>query len=146
MHRSAGSLRDKSPHDITAMGVFLVFGAAMATLAGATLVWPGTSLDRIWTLNNLTHRRLAPYGRSIGIPFLLLGVTLTIAAVGWFRGRLWAWRLAVAIIALQVLGDIINSIMGDAIRGVIGFGIASALLFYLLRADVKSAFAPGGHA
>jgi hypothetical protein len=32
------------PRGITAVGVFLFFGATMASLAGTTLTWPGTSL------------------------------------------------------------------------------------------------------
>ena len=34
-----------------AIGLFLLFGMTMAALAGTTLVWPGTTLDRIWVLN-----------------------------------------------------------------------------------------------
>ena len=34
-----------------AIGVCLYFGAAMAFLAGTTLLWRGTLLDRLWILN-----------------------------------------------------------------------------------------------
>jgi hypothetical protein len=40
----------KSHTGITAMGIFLFFGATMASLAGATLTWRGTILDRMWAL------------------------------------------------------------------------------------------------
>lgn len=76
-----------------------------------------------------------------GILFLLLGVALAIAGAGWFKRRLWGWRLAVAVIATQVLGDLVNALRGDVVRGAIGFAIAGALLFYLLRSEVRAAFA-----
>jgi hypothetical protein len=128
---------------MTAMGVFLFFGAAMASLAGTTLLWPGTALDRAWTLNPQAYRDLAPLGRMIGIPFLLLSAALFAAGVGWFRRRLWGWWLAVALIAAQVLGDIVNLFLGRIAEGATGFVISGALLAYLLLPRVRNVFRIG---
>ncbi len=86
---------------MTGIGTFLLFGAVTASLAGASLVWRGTALDRMWTLNP-------------------------------------------AVIATQVLGGAVNIFMGRIVEGGIGVAIAGALLFYALRADVKSVFQRGG--
>jgi hypothetical protein len=128
---------------MTAMGIFLLFGAVMASLAGTTLVWRGTALDNMWALNPRAYKELAPFGRAVGIPFLLLSFALAVVSIGWFKYRLWGWRLAVAIIATQVLGDLVNAFMGDVVRGSIGFPIAVAVLVYLLRSEIRSAFASG---
>ena len=136
-------IRENSPRGLGAVGTFLFFGAIMASLAGTTLLWPGTVLDRMWALNPRTYRELAPFGRVIGIPFLLLGVALTVAGIGWFKGCLWAWRLAVVIIATQVLGNLMNIFLGRIVEGAIGITIAGALIFYLLRSEVRAAFARG---
>jgi hypothetical protein len=112
----------------------------MAALAGTTLVWPGTVLDNIWALNRPAYKQLALAGRPVGVLFLLLSATLLAAAVGWFQRRLWGWRLAVVIICTQVAGDIFNFVRGDHLRGGIGLAIAGALLFYLLRPNVRTAF------
>jgi len=90
--------------------------------------------------NARAYKELAPVGKTIGIPFLLLGITLAIAGVCWLNRRVWGWRFAVAIIATQVLGDFVNALRGDLVRGLVGFLIASALLVYLLNARVRAAF------
>jgi len=131
---------------MTATGVFLLFGALTSSLAGATLVWRGTTLDRMWTLNPRAFRELAPYGKAIGIPFLLLGVTLAVAGIGWFKYRLWGWRLTVGVVATQVLGDLVNLFSGHIVEGGVGVAIAGALLLYLLSANVKAVFASREHA
>ncbi len=123
------------------MGIFLCFGATMACFAGTTLLWRGTVLDRAWKLNPTAYQQLAPLGLPAGILFLFLSAALAAAAIGWFRRRLWGWRLAVAIIAIQVAGDLVNVIRGDFVKGGIGVVIAGALLFYLLQPKVSMAFA-----
>jgi hypothetical protein len=130
----------KMPRGITAVGVFLFFGAAMASLAGTTLAWPGTFLDRLWVLNPTAHKQLATFANSAGILFLLLAAVLAMAGTGWFKHRLCGWRLAVAVIATQVLGDLINFLRGDYLRGSVGFSVATPLLFYLLRPVVRAVF------
>jgi mannose/fructose/N-acetylgalactosamine-specific phosphotransferase system component IID len=123
-----------------AIGVFLVFGACMAAFAGTTLVWPGSALDKIWALNKAAHTQLSSAGSSVGGLFFLLSLTLIAAAVGWFKHRVWGWRLAVGIISAQVVGDLVNLLRGDLLRGGSGLTIASALLFYLLRSNVRTRF------
>jgi hypothetical protein len=44
------------------------------------------------------------------------------------------------IIAIQVLGDIVNCVRGDWLRGGVGVVIAGALLLYLARPKVRGVF------
>lgn len=110
----------------------------MAALAATTLMWSGTILDRIWALNPKAHLQLAPLGSRLA--FLLLALALAVAAIGWFQKKEWGWRLTVCIIAIQVLGDLVNLTGGDYIRGGIGSVIAGALLIYLCRPPVRALF------
>jgi hypothetical protein len=123
------------------MGIFFLFGALMATLAGVTLVWRGTALDGMWALNPRAYNQLAPYGKTIGIPFLLLGITMVISGIGWLKRRAWGWRLAAIVIVTQVLAHFVTALMGDVTRGIVGVIISGALLVYLLRPQVRAAFA-----
>ena len=94
--------------ELKAVGIFLFFGAVMASLAGISSVWRGTALNTIWTLNPRAHSELAPLGKPIGLLFLSLAAALAIAGTGWLKRRRWGWQLAVVIIGTQVLGDITN--------------------------------------
>lgn len=133
-------MRVKLTPAMTAVGAFLVFGACMSGLAGMTLVWRGTTLDRIWALNPAAYRKLAPFGGTVGPLFLLLSATMAIASVGWFKRRFWGWGLAVGVISAQLAGDSINLARGDLVRGGAGLAIAGALLLYLLRPTVRTTF------
>jgi hypothetical protein len=109
--------RRKAPPGATAIGLFLFLGATMAALAGTTLVWHGTTLDRIWASNPTAYQQLAPFGWPVGTLFLLLSASMAVAGVGWLRRRYWGWCLAVVIITAQVLGDLVNLFRGDFLRG-----------------------------
>jgi len=127
----------RKPAAFVAIGIFLCFGAATASVAAIPLLWPGTSLDRLWTLNPKAYRELLPYGIAPGFLFLLLGAILGVASIGWFRRYLWGWRMAVTIVAIQILGDVVNCVRGDWLAGATGALIAGAALLYLLRPDIK---------
>ncbi len=132
--------RSSHSFGLTAMAVFLVFGATMATLAGITLLFPGSFLDPIWRLNPEAGEQLRQLGRGIGIAFLGLGAAMVAAAIGWIKRRFWGWALAVIIIASQVLGDLVNAMRGEFWKGAAGVVIAGALLAYLIRPNTRSAF------
>ena len=72
--------------------------------------------------------------------FFLLSAALATAGIGWFQRRLWGWRLAVAIIATQVAGDLVNAFRGELVKGATGVIIAGALLLYLTPPSVRGAF------
>jgi hypothetical protein len=125
---------------IIGIGLFLIFASSMAALAGTMLIWPGTVLDRLWSLNETAYAELRKAGSYIGPLFWALSVVLIGAAVGWFRQRVWAFRLTVAIVCTQVAGDLVNLARGDFVRGAVGVFIAGALLLYLLRSNIRTAF------
>jgi len=128
------------PRGFSAVGVFLCFGATMAAFAAFTLLRPGTVLDEAWKLNPTAHAQLAPLGIPVGLGFLLLVMVLAVAAVGWFRHRLWGWILTVVVLGTQVAGDALNLFRGDLFRGVAGVLIAGLLLLYLLTPRVRACF------
>lgn len=112
----------------------------MAGLAATTLLYPGTVLDRAWMLNPAAYRQLSPLGSKVGILFAVLSAALVLSGLGWFRHRLWGWKLAVAIIVTQILGDMMNLARGELFRGATGIIVAGALLLYLFSHRIRAAF------
>jgi|SRR5215813_8164428 len=133
------------PRGMTAIGIFFLFGAAMASVAGFSLTRPGTILDRLWRLNPRAYIDLAPLGKTVGFLFLLLAVMLMFAGVGWLKRRRWAWYLAVVIIGAEVFGNLVNVFVGRVLQGMIGATIATTLLFYISRRMCVDAFVKPKH-
>jgi hypothetical protein len=132
----------RSPLGVTGTGALFLVGALAALLAGVSLVWSGTALDRMWNLNPRAYQKLAPFGKIVGVPFLFLSVALATTAIGWFKRRLWGWSLAVIMIAAQVLGNLVNLFRGQLLEAAIGLTASGALLIYLCRPRVRALFFP----
>lgn len=127
------------PAGFLPLGIFFFFGATMAAYAALTLLKPGTSLDRAWTLNPVAYAQLLPLAPLIAVPFALLSLLLLLAGLGWFRRRRWGWILGTAIIALNLAGDLIHLAMGDW-KSVVGVVIAGLLLVYMTRPAMRYFF------
>ena len=89
-------------------GVLGFATSAFTACSQRSLAGPnGTLLDNLWAL-------------------LLLAVGLLFAAVRWLKWR--RWRLMVAIIGTEVLGNLANTLAGHDAQGVASVTIAGALL------------------
>jgi len=128
------------PFGFTAIGVFFVFGAVMASYAATTLLVPGTPLDRLWALNRNGHDQLLQIGRVGSLLFAILALSMCFAAIGWFRRRAWGWTLGTAIITVNMLGDLGQIAFGERWKGILGAAIAGMLLIYLSRPSVRNYF------
>ena len=128
----------------TAVGIFCFFAMIMALYAAITLLHPGTVLDGLWSLNPDAHRQLVLFRKPAGALLLVVAAVAVITGIGWFRRRLWGWRLAVVGISTQIVGDCVNLIRGDFLRGGAGVLIGAALLLLLLSNKVKKNFNPAG--
>ena len=135
-----GTDENDRPRGFVAIGVFFVFGATMAAYAAATLLKPGTVLDRLRVLNKTGHTQLVSLGKGVALGFVVLSALLCAAAVGWFRRRYWGWALGTTIIAINAAGDLVNGLRGEYLGGAVGVAIAGLLLFYMTRSGVRKYF------
>jgi uncharacterized membrane protein (DUF2068 family) len=94
----------------------------------------------MWRLN--PKARVAFAGLE-GWAVLLLGVVClacALSAVGLWKGRRWGHRLAFGVLAVNLVGDVVNSVLGTEPRAVFGIPVALALLVFLSSRRVRSFF------
>jgi hypothetical protein len=128
------------PGGITALAIFFGAGALISLTSFVSLSSPGGPLEPIWRLNPRAHEAFGHMG-----PFaLLLMATLFVAcgftAVGLWSGKRWGYRLAVTLLAINLLGDIVNVVLGVEPRAIVGVPIVIALLIYLGRRRARAYF------
>jgi hypothetical protein len=116
---------------------FFAIATCILLGVGATLLWPGSKLEVIWKLYPARRSLLLPYACG-SVPFLILAIVMVYASIGCFRGRIWGWRLAVAIFLVNGLSDVTQIFMGHFLEG--GIGVAAAGVIYLSRPHVRGAF------
>lgn len=110
----------------------------MAVLAGSSLLFPNSFLDRLWTLNPPAAAAFRSVGWISGALLIALGVATAAAGVSLLRREKWAWWFAVALFAINGCGDLVSLfVMGDVLKGASGVVIAVAFLFFLSRPAVR---------
>ncbi len=134
------SISTPRPVGISLLSAFFGFGTFASSLAAIALLFPGSFLEPVWQLNPRGHDGFVKIGALA--PPLLLPVSLACAAAafGLFRGRRWGLRLAVALLLVNLAGDLINASLGNDRRTLVGVPIVALLLWYLASRRVRDFF------
>ena len=94
----------------------------------------------MWRLNPRGREglgTLGPWGAA------LLGaasLACALSAAGLWRGARWGRRLAIAVLVVQLAGDLLNVVTGVDRRAAFGLPVALALLLYLSGRRVGAYF------
>ena len=90
-------------------------------------------MDSLWILNPEARVAFQSLGKW-SIPLMLgVGISCLLAAVGLWCGTVWGNRLGVAILFVNIIGDLMNVATRRDYRALIGLPIAGAMIFYLAR-------------
>jgi len=129
------------PIGLVLLSSFFVFGSVMAFLALMGLLLPGGLLEPIWRLNPEAHTALRNL-RMWGVLLMsAVAIACALAAIGlWIRAQ-WGLRLAVGILAVNLLSDVLTAVTRGDLRTLIGVPIGAAMIFYLLRLHARRQFA-----
>jgi hypothetical protein len=118
---------------VIVLSFFFVFGATMSGLTFLMLLLSGSALDVLWRLNPRAHEGLS----VMGWPALLLMGTVSLAcitaAIGLWRCTRWGLWTALAILALNLLGDSANVLFTGDKRALIGLPIGGVMIWYLIE-------------
>lgn len=128
------------PVGIFLIAIFFALATCVLVGVGTALLFPHSALETVWRVYPARRAMLMPYRSWLGPGFLALAVAMASASVGCFVHRKRGWQLAVAIFAVNGLGDAAQLAMGHLLEGGIGVAAAGAILFYLFRPGVRRAF------
>lgn len=128
------------PSGITALAAFFAFGTLASGLSAISLLTPGGPLEPIWRLNPRARQDFA--GMGGWAPLLLGAVCLACAAAacGFFGGRRWGYRLGVALLLVNLTGDLVSGALGAEPRAIAGIPVVALLLWYLSSSKVRAFF------
>ncbi|HEU0272962.1 MAG TPA: hypothetical protein VFQ83_00345 [Candidatus Udaeobacter sp.] len=110
---------------------FFAFGATMCFLTVVLLVFSGTNLDWLWSLNPEARVAFRSLGNWSIVLMSFVGSGCALAAIGLCRGTVWGIRLGMAILLINLIGDLVNAVTRRDYRSLIGLPIAGAMIFYL---------------
>jgi hypothetical protein len=128
---------------VSIVTVFFVAAALIAALVGTSLLFPGTVLDRMWTLNEPAYVAFRLLGKVSGVALMAVGILSAATAAGLLQRSRWAWQLGLGIFAFNGLGDVVGfGMTRDLLKSGSGVLIAALFLIALSRRKVRIYFAP----
>jgi hypothetical protein len=124
-------MKQRVPLGIRLLAALFAFGASMCALMIVLLLFPGSALDQLWQLNPEARSFFQSMGRMSALLMAVVGAACASAAIGLARGRRWGRRLAVVILAVNVVGDLANALLRHDYRSLIGLPVGGAMIIYL---------------
>jgi len=114
------------------MSVFFAFGATMSGVTVYLLLFPGSPLDRLWEFNPRAHEGFARVGAWATLLMAIICAACITAAAGLWHCKRWGLWAAIAILAINLLGDTLNVLLLHDWRTLIGLPIGGMMIWYLL--------------
>ncbi len=122
------------PAGMKVLVVFFAFGATACAVTVAALLTPGGKLDIVWRLNPEAHLGFQKIGTALSVLLMfVVGTACAWAAVGLARQKEWGRRLAIGILAVNLIGDSVGAVMRHDPRTLIGLPIGGAMMAYLWK-------------
>ena len=132
--QNGNTSRQCMPIGMKLLAAFFTFGAAACAVTVAALLAPGGVLDLVWRLNPDAEGGFREIGSLWSVLLMLMvGTACACAAVGLAKHRLWGRRLAMAILAVNLVGDSLNAAMRHDPRTLIGLPVGGAMMAYLWK-------------
>jgi hypothetical protein len=122
-----------SPITYPRLALFFGFGALAAGLSALSLAFPGSALEAMWRLNPTARADLGRLGPWAVLLMLVVSAACAAAAAGLWHGWPAGRRLAIALLVVNLTGDMLNALLRGDLRTLVGLPIGGAMLRYLLR-------------
>lgn len=130
----------KRPIGITILIVFFAVSAVISLTASISLFAPGSFLEPMWRLNPRGQEGLRQLGIAGPVLLAVVSAACALASLGLKRRDRRGYFLAIAILSVNLLGDVINVVSGMEPRAIVGVPIAAAVILYLVSRRVRNYF------
>jgi len=115
--------------------IFFAAGALICLVTMLALAFPGSFLESIWQLKPEAPVQFLEIGRGTSIALMaVVGVACGSAAIGLARNAEWGRRLAIAVLAVNLIGDSLNALLRHDPKTLIGLPIGGLMIWYLSKA------------
>jgi hypothetical protein len=132
--------RETRPWVVTLLIILFTFGLAASLISVISLSFPGSFLEVVWRLNPHAREGFGRIGWWAVALMSVVSVACLLTLIGLLRGLRWGYWLALAMLIINLVGDIINVIAGTERRALVGIPIVLVLIIYLLRSETREYF------
>jgi len=115
--------------------IFFAAGALICLVTMLALAFPGSFLESIWQFKPEARVQFLQIGRGASIALMaVVGAACGSAVIGLARTAEWGRRLAIAVLAVNLIGDSLNALLRHDPKTLIGLPIGGLMIWYLSRA------------
>jgi hypothetical protein len=97
------------------------------------LAFPGGFLEPIWQLKPEARVEFQRIGSASITLMAVVGAACALAAVGLARNAEWGRRLAIGVLAANLIGDSLNALLRHDAKTLIGLPIGGLMILYLVK-------------
>lgn len=130
----------KRPRGISALSIFFLAGALISLAASASLLFADSFIEPMWRFNPRAHKQLSDLGPWAAVLLFVVSISCAMAAIGLWRRAAWGYKIAVSLIAINLIADVANTLIGTEPRAIVGVPIALSILIYMFRKKVRDYF------
>ena len=138
MNKHPAAVDTRRPVALTGLSFFFWFGATMATVAAVTLLFPRTALSAVWRVNPVGYAGLRALGLWSVLLMTVVSAACAAAGIGLWTGQRWGRHVALAVLVVNLVGDVANAVVRGDARTLIGIPFGGALIAYLFSRQARS--------
>ena len=117
----------------TLLVIFFAAGALICLVTMLALAFPGGFLEPIWRLKPEARVEFQRIGSTSIALMAVVGAAYGLAAVGLAKNAEWGRRLAIGVLAVNLVGDSLNALLRHDVKTLIGLPIGGLMILFLAR-------------
>jgi hypothetical protein len=117
----------------TLLVIFFAAGALICLVTMLALAFPGGFLEPIWRMKPEARVEFQRIGSASIALMAVVGAACGLAAIGLAKNAEWGRRLAIGVLAVNLVGDSLNALLRHDVKTLIGLPIGGLMILYLLK-------------